>query len=494
MKNNNKLSTNTDILHSYTDHNIGSKTTLTLLLLTSIALFVSGGCTVKQPSIVNAKSNADASTQVKPTEIKISSTEFNYNPARINVKEGQSVTFTLDNSQGLIEHNVVIKELGVHLAAKAGLVTSQNLVFKHPGEYDFKCTVPGHQESGMSGKLTVEPTDLSATPKSSDDDDVHAGADKILDLPKGITHLPARKAAPALIRRKPEFVEVELDAIPVTALLTEKVGYNYWTFNGTVPGPMIRLRQGDTVELTLKNSPLSPVTHSIDSHGITGPGGGAKFTQTAVGDKSILRFKAIKPGAYVYHCATPVVPYHISNGMYGLMVVEPPRGWPKVDHEFYVMQGDLYLKGKADQPGIHDVSIQKMNAEEPDYVVFNGSVGALSNENALKAKVGETVRIFFGVGGPNITSSFHVIGEMFDKVYTGGNPSEFTSNVQTVMVPAGGSAIVDIKLDVPGTYILVDHSLSRLQKGAAGFLVVEGPDNPDVFQPVKFTKGKDSGH
>jgi len=158
------------------------------------------------------------------------------------------------------------------------------------------------------------------------------------------------------------------------------------------------------------------------------------------------------------------------------------------------MQGDLYLKGKADQPGIHDVSIQKMNAEEPDYVVFNGSVGALSNENALKAKVGETVRIFFGVGGPNITSSFHVIGEMFDKVYTGGNPSEFTSNVQTVMVPAGGSAIVDIKLDVPGTYILVDHSLSRLQKGAAGFLVVEGPDNPDVFQPVKFTKGKDSGH
>lgn len=176
------------------------------------------------------------------------------------------------------------------------------------------------------------------------------------------------------------------------------------------------------------------------------------------------------------------------------MVVEPPRGWPKVDHEFYVMQGDLYLNGKADQPGIHDVSIHKMNAEEPDYVVFNGSVGALSKENALKAKVGETVRIFFGVGGPNITSSLHVIGEMFDRVYAGGNPSEFISNVQTVMVPAGGSAVVDIKLEVPGTYILVDHSLSRLQKGAAGFLVVEGPENPDIFQQVKFAKGKDSGH
>lgn len=479
---NNKLSTNID----------GSQSTLSLPLLVLVALMISEGCAVKQSSALDAKSTA--ATQDKPTEIKISSTEFNYNPGLIKVKEGQAVTLTLDNSQGAIEHNVVIKELGVHLAAKAGQITSQNLICKHPGEYDFKCTVPGHQESGMSGKLTVEPSELTAPPINPDDHNVHAGAVKILDLPKGISRLPTPKAALPLIRRKPGFVKVELEAVPVTALLAEGIGYNYWTYNGTVPGPMIRLLQDDTVELTLKNSQMSPVTHSIDSHGITGPGGGAKFTQTPVGDKSILRFKAIKPGTYVYHCATPVVPHHISNGMYGLMVVEPPEGWPKVDHEFYVMQGDLYLNGKADHPGIHDVSIHKLNAEEPDYVVFNGSVGALSKENALKAKVGETVRIFFGVGGPNITSSFHVIGEMFDKVYTGGNPSEFTSNVQTVMVPAGGSAIVDIKLEVPGTYILVDHSLSRLQKGAAGFLVVEGPDNPDVFQPVKFTKGKDSGH
>jgi nitrite reductase (NO-forming) len=489
---NDKLSVSMDIAHNYTAHTNGSKSTLSLLLLISVALMVSEGCAVKQSSTTDAKSTA--ATQAKPTEIKITSTEFNYNPAQIKVKEGQAVTFTLDNRQGAIEHNFVIKELGVHLAAKAGQVTSQNLVCKQPGEYDFKCTLPGHHDSGMSGKLTVEPSDLNATPISLNNDDMHAGAVKILDLPKGISHLPPPKAALSLIRTKPELVKVELEAIPVTALLTEKVGYNYWTFNGTVPGPMIRLRQGDTVELTLKNSPLSPITHSIDSHGITGPGGGAKFTQTPVGDNSILRFKAIKPGAYVYHCATPVIPHHISNGMYGLMVVEPPEGWPKVDREFYVMQGDLYLEGNTDQSGIHEISIHKMNEEEPDYVVFNGSVGALSKENALKAKVGETVRIFFGVGGPNVTSSFHVIGEMFDKVYTGGNPSEFISNVQTIMVPAGGSAVVDIKLEVPGTYILVDHSLSRLQKGAAGFLEVEGPENPDVFQPVKFTKGKDSGH
>jgi len=477
------------IAHS---HKAQSKSTLSLLLLVSLALMVSEGCAVKRSSAIDVKSTV--ATQAKPTEVKITASEFSYSPNQIKVKEGQAITLTLDNRQGAIEHDFSIKELGVHLFAKAGEVTSQDLICKKPGDYEFNCSLPGHQDSGMSGKLTVEPSGLTAIPISPDGDNQHVHAVKIPGLPKGISHLPARKAAPPLNRTKPEFVQVELEAKPVTALLTETVGYNYWTFNGTVPGPMIRLRQGDTVELTLKNSPLSPVTHSIDSHGITGPGGGAKFTQTAVGDKSILRFKAIQPGAYVYHCATPVVAHHISNGMYGLMVVEPPKGWPKVDHEFYVMQGDLYLNGKANHTGIHDVSIEKMNEEEPDFVVFNGSVGALSKENALKAKVGETVRIFFGVGGPNVTSSFHVIGEMFDRVYTGGDPSEFTSNVQTVMVPAGGSAIVDIKLEVPGTYILVDHSLSRLQKGAAGFLIVEGPENPEVFQPVKFAKGKDSGH
>lgn len=311
----NKLPNSRDITHSYTTNTNGSKSTLTLLLLLSLALMISEGCAVKQSSAIDAKSTSD--TQAKPTEIKITSTEFNYNPARIKVKEGQAVTFTLDNSQGAIEHNVVIKELGVNLAAKAGQVMSQNLVCKHPCDYEFKCTLPGHQESGMSGKLTVEPSDLKASPLSSANHNVHASAVKILDLPKGISCLHTPETVPPLIRRTSGFVKVELEAMPVTALLTEKVEYNYWTFNGTVPGPMIRLCQDDTVELTLKNSLLSPVTHSIDSHGITGPGGGAKFTQTAVGDKSILRFKAIKPGAYVYHCATPVVPHHISMACMG---------------------------------------------------------------------------------------------------------------------------------------------------------------------------------
>jgi nitrite reductase (NO-forming) len=316
---------------------------------------------------------------------------------------------------------------------------------------------------------------------------------KVQDLPAGIRRLPLPYPAMPVNRNFPTTVQVELEAKPVTALLNDGVGYKYWTYNGTVPGPMIRVRQGDTVEVTLKNSLDSPVSHSIDSHGVTGPGGGGKVSQTPPGGTSRFRFKALNPGVYIYHCATPMIPYHLGHGLYGLMVVEPPGGWPKVDREFYVVQGDFYLAGDPAQQGVHEAVVDKMVKETPDYVVFNGSVGALSKENALKAKVGETVRIFFGVAGPNTTSSFHVIGEIMDTVYPEG-ASEALHNIQSTFVPAGGATIVEFKLEVPGTYILVDHSLGRLPKGAAGFLDVEGPANPEVFQSVQAGSSSAGGH
>jgi nitrite reductase (NO-forming) len=312
-------------------------------------------------------------------------------------------------------------------------------------------------------------------------------------LPDNLGRVPSPEVAPPVNRKKPEFVRVTLEAKPVTGLLADGVGYHYWTYNGTVPGPMIRVRQGDTVELTLKNSTESPVSHSIDSHGVTGPGGGGKVTQTPPGATSIFQFKALNPGVYIYHCATPMIPYHLAHGMYGLMVVEPPGGWPKVDHEFYVMQSDIYLKGDPAESGMHEAAIDKMEMEHPDFVVFNGSAGSLTKEHALKAKVGETVRIFFGNAGPNSVSSFHVIGEIFDKVHPEG-AAETLSNVQSTLVPAGGATIVEFKTQVPGTYILVDHSLGRLQKGAIGFLEVEGPSNAGIFQSIKAGSLASGGH
>jgi nitrite reductase (NO-forming) len=283
-------------------------------------------------------------------------------------------------------------------------------------------------------------------------------------------------------QRGPTLVKYEVETREVTALMDEGVAYTYWTFGSTVPGPMLRVRQGDTVELTLKNAADSKVSHSIDLHAVTGPGGGAKATQLAPGESASIRFKALNPGVYVYHCATPLVPHHIASGMYGLIVVEPPEGLPPVDHEFYVMQGDFYLDGDREEKGQRDFAMKEMTDEHPSHIVFNGSVGALTGQNALKAKVGEKVRIFFGVGGPNIISSFHVIGEIFDEVYPEGAIGPTQRNVQTTLVPAGGATIVDFTVDYPGTYVLVDHSLGRMTKGAVGMLDVEGPANAEVFE------------
>jgi len=310
----------------------------------------------------------------------------------------------------------------------------------------------------------------------------------------GLVPLPQPQVATALPSRGPTLVKYEVETHEVTALMDDGVSYTYWTFGGTVPGPMLRVRQGDTVELTLKNAPDSKLSHSIDLHAVTGPGGGAKVTQIAPGESATFTFKALNPGVYVYHCASPLVPQHIANGMYGLIVVEPPEGLPPVDHEFYVMQGDFYLEGDRAEHGLHDFSLKEMTDEHPNYVVFNGAVGALTGDNALKAKVGDKVRIFFGVGGPNITSSFHVIGEIFDNVYPEGATNPVQHNVQTTLVPTGGATIVEFTADYPGNYTLVDHSLGRLTKGAAGILTVEGDANAEIFNSVSSPGHADMGH
>ncbi|HKU48146.1 MAG TPA: copper-containing nitrite reductase, partial [Burkholderiales bacterium] len=286
---------------------------------------------------------------------------------------------------------------------------------------------------------------------------------------------------PATNRTKPAKVIVELEVIEKELPISEGVTYTFWTFGGTVPGSFIRVRQGDTVEFHLKNAPDSKMQHNIDLHGVTGPGGGAASSFTAPGHASRFTFKALNAGLYVYHCATAPVGMHVANGMYGLILVEPPQGLPKVDREYYVMQGDFYTVGKYREKGHQAFAMEKAIDENPTYVLFNGSEGALTGDRSLAAKTGETVRLFVGNGGPNLTSSFHVIGEIFDKLYTEGG-SKFQTNVQTTMIPAGGSAIAEFKVDVPGTYALVDHSLFRaFNKGAVGQLVVEGETKPDIF-------------
>lgn len=292
----------------------------------------------------------------------------------------------------------------------------------------------------------------------------------------------APNVPPPITRDYATRVIVNMETVELVKELADGVEYTFWTFNGEVPGPFVRVREGDMVEFHLANHPTSTVPHNIDLHAVTGTGGGAEVSLVVPGHATAFEFRAIKPGLYVYHCATAPVGLHVANGMYGLILVEPKEGLSAVDLEFYIMQSEFYTEGATGAAGLQPFDLDKALDERPDYVVFNGRIGALTGAGALHATVGQTVRMFVGNGGPNLTSSFHVIGEMFDRVYGEGGTTVNQYNVQTTLVPAGGSTIVEFKLDVPGTYTLVDHAIFRaFNKGAVGLLEVTGDENPNIF-------------
>ncbi len=292
----------------------------------------------------------------------------------------------------------------------------------------------------------------------------------------------APQVPPAIARKHATKVIIHLEVKELEGELSDGVRYTYWTFGGKVPGKFIRVRVGDEVEFRLDNHPDNKMPHNIDLHAVNGPGGGAAASMTAPGHSSTFSFKALNPGLYVYHCGVAPVAMHVANGMYGLILVEPEGGLPKVDHEFYVMQGEFYTKGPNGQAGLQPFNMAKAIDEKPDYVVFNGSTSSLLGASSLHAKPGETVRIYFGNGGPNLSSSVHVIGEIFDTVYQEGNLFRPIHDVQTTAVPPGGAAIVEFKINVPGTYVLVDHAITRaFNKGALGQIEVEGPENKAIY-------------
>jgi nitrite reductase (NO-forming) len=298
-----------------------------------------------------------------------------------------------------------------------------------------------------------------------------------------IATLTAPPAVPQPITRTyATKVSVNLDIVEKQMKLASGVDYEFWTFGGTVPGSFIRVREGDVVEFKLTNAAHSKMPHNIDLHAVTGQGGGAEATNVVPGKDATFTFRALNPGLYVYHCAMAPVPVHIANGMYGLILVEPKEGMPKVDREFYLMQGDFYTKGKHGEAGLQPFDFQKLFDEKADYVVFNGGVGSLMGEQAMQANAGETIRLFVGNGGPNLTSSFHAIGEVFDNVYVEGG-SLINHNVQTTTIPAGGAAIVEFRAEVPSTVLLVDHAISRVfNKGAVAALKVNGKENTLVYK------------
>lgn len=299
----------------------------------------------------------------------------------------------------------------------------------------------------------------------------------------------APEVPPPIKRREPAIIKVNL-------FTTEEIGvmmdglerpteYLYWTFNGGVPGPFIRARVGDVLQVTFTNDKNSRMAHNVDFHAVTGTGGGGEATITPPGQQTEAEFRLLNPGLFIYHCAVPPVPHHVANGMYGLILVEPEEGLPPVDREYYILQSEFYTEGPFGAEGLQQFSPEKGSLEQPTYVVFNGHVGALMGDGKLKANVGETVRLFVGNGGPNLVSSFHVIGEIFDRVYAEGSTSNPFTDVQTTLIPAGGSTMVEFTVEVPGTYTLVDHSIFRIEKGAVGMLEVDGPERSYIYKKKK---------
>ncbi|MDQ2692300.1 MAG: copper-containing nitrite reductase [Chloroflexota bacterium] len=299
--------------------------------------------------------------------------------------------------------------------------------------------------------------------------------EQVADIAKDPADMPA-----TVTYAEDGVVEIEMTTKEVIAEMADGITFNYWTYDGTVAGPFIRVREGDTVRLTLHNDPTSLHPHNIDLHAVTGPGGGGAATIVEPGESKTITFKALNAGLFVYHCAYESAASHMTHGMYGLILVEPEGGLPPVDKEFYVMQGEFYSEGSLGREGLQLFDANAMLNGVPQYVVFNGRTGALAD--GMDVEVGETVRLYVGNGGVNLVSNFHVIGEIFDKVYREGDLiSPAAQGLQTTIIPAGGAAVVEFKADYPGNYILVDHALARLDRGAWGVMHVEGEADPTIF-------------
>jgi len=385
------------------------------------------------------------------------------------VPEDAVVQINLVNGDGAT-HDIAIPEFNassdeVH---KKGSATAIVFRASKEGTFEYLCTLPGHKAAGMFGNIIVG----------------EAGADVVSDALE-VAKDPNEVGEP-VGDRAPEKVTFDLETTEVQGRLDDGSTYTYWTFDDTVPGPMLRARVGDEVTINLTNREDSRHIHSVDFHAVTGPGGGAAVTQVAPGQTKSFSFTALQPGLYVYHCATPMVAQHITNGMYGMILIEPEGGMSKVDKEFYVMQGELYTNEAHGARGHQEFSLEKLLAENPEHMMFNGSMDSLTKTHKMEAEVGDNVRIYFGVGGPNLVSSFHVIGEIFDKVYESGSvTTPALTDIQTTLVAPGSSTIVEFQVDYPGDYILVDHALSRMEKGLAGILTVTGEKDDSIFKVLK---------
>lgn len=291
----------------------------------------------------------------------------------------------------------------------------------------------------------------------------------------------------------PKHHEVTLETKEVTVEVEDGVTFDYMTFDGQIPGPMIRVRQGDTVAITVESDPDNNMPHNVDLHSVYGTGGGAVATTVAPGDSNSMKFKANYPGAFIYHCAVPNLDMHISAGMFGMILVEPKDGLPEVDKELYLGQHELYTDKEVGTKGHHNFDMESMKNEQPTYVLLNGEkyAYAAAGRGPVEVNQGDRVRVFLVVGGPNVSSNFHPIGNVWSRAYRdGGLPEDGNyeayadKNIQTMKVPPGSCMIGEMETPVPSRIKLVDHALSRVaRRGLLAEVDVLGDEDESMYDP-----------
>ncbi|HCA67719.1 MAG TPA: nitrite reductase, copper-containing [Candidatus Jacksonbacteria bacterium] len=375
--------------------------------------------------------------------------------------------------------STLIKRQGIYIPATiliftlfVGLIANRT----YPPDFAMPAFMRSHAPGGVSAALPFGKIVQFFLNKDNFEKVDDIGAD-----PNAVPHEPQSPDTDGVVR-------ISLTAQEVVSEIAPGIYFNFWTYNNQIPGPMLRVKEGDTIEVALTNDKTSLHNHNVDLHAVTGPGGGATLTNVAPGETKIFRWKALNPGLYVYHCATPNVSSHNSHGQYGLIMVDPKDeklALPKVDKEFYVTQGEYYTIGQLGKKGLAPFDSEALLDGIPNYVIFNGRV---ENMPRMHAKVGDRIRMYVGNGGVNLISSFHVIGEVFDKVHPNGaigEGSAIEKNTQTALVLPGGSSIVEFTVDVPGKFLLVDHALARMNKGAWAVLEVSGAEQKDIFSSVE---------
>ena len=289
------------------------------------------------------------------------------------------------------------------------------------------------------------------------------------EAPVGEVGAPPPIDAVAPSRSTTRLHKVRLEMLDTVVTIADGVRYRAWTFAGQVPGPVLRVTVGDTIDFTLVNLAMMP--HSMDFHAAeVAPS--RVYTNVMPKDSLQYRWVARVPGAFMYHCGTAPAAAHIANGMYGAVIVDPPRPRPAA-REYVLVQSEFYmLPGRGADTGIGSLDWPKFLSLAPDHVTFNGRGGQYAT-HPLPAKTGELVRFYVVNAGPNRVSAFHVVGGIFERVFQDARATPTLEGVQTVNVPVGGGSIFEIRLPEPGTYPFVSHAFADATKGAVGVLEAE---------------------